>query len=208
MTTPGFCLFDYLFHSFFDKDSSITVLYSALIIYVVCLNLTSRIFLFKLKCFSETKYLYVVDVQWRVAGVQLRRVSLWQWKSVSKIMKQGIIGKKRKKSGKRGKIGKEKAKNEKFFFFFSLCPCWQIGLAMLQFHPIRVVEEGIYHVIVYHVCVFWSTASHDINAVYSVENVRVYSIMNLTMWYCVKSHGNYLVLLPWTVDCSCVRCTE
>ena len=37
------------------------------------------------------------------------------------------------------------------------------------------------------------------NAVYSVENVRVSSIMKLTMWYCVKSHGNYLVLLPWKV---------
>ena len=49
-------------------------------------------------------------------------------------------------------------------------------------------------------CVFWSTASHDINAVYSVKNIRVSSIMKLTMWYCVKSHGNYLVLLPWKVD--------
>ena len=49
---------------------------------------------------------------------------------------------------------------------------------------------------------FWSTASHDINAVYSVQNIRVMrvsSIMKLTMCYCVKSHSNYLVLLglPW-----------
>ena len=29
--------------------------------------------------------------------------------------------------------------------------------------------------------VFWRTASHDINAVYSVENIRVSSIMKLTM---------------------------
>ena len=43
----------------------------------------------------------------------------------------------------------------------------------------------------------WSTASHDINAVYSVENAKVSSIMKLAMWYRVKSHGNYLVLLPW-----------
>ena len=55
-------------------------------------------------------------------------------------------------------------------------------------HPIRVVEQGNYRMIVYH------TESHGINAVYSVENTRVSSIMKLTMWYCVTSHGNYLVL--------------
>ena len=49
-------------------------------------------------------------------------------------------------------------------------------------------------------CVFWSKASHDINAVYSAENIRVSSIMKLTMWYCVKSHGNYLFLLSLKVD--------
>ena len=50
-------------------------------------------------------------------------------------------------------------------------------------HPIRVVEQGKLP------CdsgywVFWSTASHDINAVYSIENIRVSStcIMKLTMW--------------------------
>ena len=47
--------------------------------------------------------------------------------------------------------------------------------------------------------VFWSSSSHDINAVYSIENIRVSSIMKLTMWQCVKSLGNYLVLLPWRV---------
>ena len=48
-------------------------------------------------------------------------------------------------------------------------------------YPIRVVEQGNYHVIVYVPCVIWGTASHDINAVYSVENITVSNIMKLTM---------------------------
>ena len=31
-------------------------------------------------------------------------------------------------------------------------------------------------------CVFWSPTCHDINAVFSMENIRVSSIMKLTMW--------------------------
>ena len=44
-------------------------------------------------------------------------------------------------------------------------------------HPTRVVEQGnlAYHVIVV-------TASHDINVDNSIENIRVSSIMKLTMW--------------------------
>ena len=54
--------------------------------------------------------------------------------------------------------------------------------------------------IVYHV---YSGVQHPMtNAVYSVENIRVSSIMKLTMWYCVKLHSNYLVLLSmsWKVE--------
>ena len=40
-----------------------------------------------------------------------------------------------------------------------------------------VVEQGNYHVIVYHVY----SEVHDINAVYFVENIKVSSIMKLTM---------------------------
>ena len=71
------------------------------------------------------------------------------------------------------------------------------SILTMYFHPIRVVEQGMCGYWVY-----WSTASHDINAIYSVENIRVSSIMKLTMWYCAKSHGNYLVLLPWKVGTS------
>ena len=43
--------------------------------------------------------------------------------------------------------------------------------------------------------VFRSTAFHDINAVYSVDNIRVPSVVKLTVWCCVKSHDNYHVIL-------------
>ena len=32
----------------------------------------------------------------------------------------------------------------------------------------------------------WNTASHDINAVYSIDDIRVSSIIKLTMWLCVN----------------------
>ena len=41
-------------------------------------------------------------------------------------------------------------------------------------------------------------ASHGINAVYSVEDVRVSPVMKLTMW-CAKSRGNHHVKLHWLV---------
>ena len=47
--------------------------------------------------------------------------------------------------------------------------------------------------------VSWSTASHNIKALYFVQNIRLSSIMKFNMWYLVKSHGFYLVLLPWKV---------
>ena len=47
------------------------------------------------------------------------------------------------------------------------------------YHPIRVVEQDNYHVIVVTEC---SGVQHrDINAVYYVENINVSSVMKLTM---------------------------
>ena len=63
-------------------------------------------------------------------------------------------------------------------------------------YPIRVVEQGNNHVILYHE---YSGVQHSM-LLYSVENISVSSIMKLTMWYSVKSHGNHLVLLPWKVE--------
>ena len=77
-----------------------------------------------------------------------------------------------------------------YFCFRQMCIFFFKKNQMGHFqHPIRGVDRGNYHV-------FWSTASHDINAVYSVENIRVSSIIKLTMWYCAKSHSNYLVYYP------------
>ena len=50
-------------------------------------------------------------------------------------------------------------------------------------HRITVVEQGNYHVIVVIECsgVQHPINFHDINSVYSVQNIRVSSIMKLTM---------------------------
>ena len=69
-------------------------------------------------------------------------------------------------------------------------------MSSMNQHPIRVVEQGKLPCDCSY-WVFWSTASHDINAVYSVKNIRVSTIIILTIWYCAKSHGYYLILLPW-----------
>ena len=42
---------------------------------------------------------------------------------------------------------------------------------------------------------FWSTASYDINAAHTVENIRVSSVMKLAMCFCVTSQCNYHVIL-------------
>ena len=78
-----------------------------------------------------------------------------------------------------------------------LAPIYKIwNCCYTVFHPpIWVVEQGNYHVIVVTECSAWNTASHDISAVYSVENIKVSFIMKLAMWYCVKSHGNYHEIL-------------
>ena len=66
------------------------------------------------------------------------------------------------------------------------------------YHPIRVVNKVI-------TTWLWLLrvleSQHPMMTMLFIpcENIRVSSIMKLTMWWCVKSHGNYHVILPGLV---------
>ena len=62
-----------------------------------------------------------------------------------------------------------------FSIFFQQCKCIYVLLLSSKISLKKSFE----------IAIFFSTASHDISAVYSVENIRVSSIMKLTMLYCV-----------------------